>query len=72
MERCRQCDAILPLVGVQQSACDEGIHLVLSQLDLDARKPASASLAVPAHALSGRGKWGHTINHRGSPKSHVE
>jgi hypothetical protein len=56
MERCRQCDAILPLVGVQQSACDEGIHLASPQLDLDARKATPAALTVAAHALGARGE----------------
>jgi hypothetical protein len=56
MERCRQCDAILPLVEVQQSACDESIHLPSPQLDLDAQKPTLAALAVAAHPFGGRGE----------------
>jgi hypothetical protein len=55
MERSRQGVTILPLSRLQQSACDEGPHLTSAQLDLDARKPAPAALAVMAHALGARG-----------------
>jgi hypothetical protein len=55
MERRRQGVTILPPSGLQQSACDESIHLAPPQLDLDARKPTPATLAVTAHPFSGRG-----------------
>ena len=56
MERCRQGDAILPLVGAQQSVCYQAIYLTLPQLHPDARETTLAPLAVTAHALGARGK----------------
>jgi len=55
MERSRQGGTILPLRGLQQSACDESVHLTSQQLHLDARNPASATLAIPAHWSMWRG-----------------
>src|SRR5262249_22677292 len=63
MERSRQGVTILPLSGLQQSACDEGLHLTSAQLDLDARKPTPATLAIAAHSLGGRGKRWQAITH---------
>jgi hypothetical protein len=54
VERCRQGVTILPLSGLQQSACDEGLYLTSAQLDLDARKPTPATFAVTTHSLGGR------------------
>src|SRR5262249_23611508 len=72
MERSRQGVTILPLSGLQQSACDQGLHLTSAQLNLDAHKPASATVAIPAHP-SGPGRDDrHALGRSGhswSPKS---
>ena len=62
MERSRQDVTILPLSGLQQSACDEGLHLTSPQLDFDARKATSAALTVTAHALGARGEPRQVVN----------
>src|SRR5262249_13717960 len=70
MERSRQGVTILPLSRLQQSAYDESINLTSPQVHLDAGKPASATLAIPAHSSGTKGKRGsRVITHCGALKA---